>query len=259
MGRGDDAHVDVDGPGAAHTLEAALLEHAQHLRLGLGRHVADLVEEDGAAVGRLEAALRRASAPVKAPFSWPKSSLSTSSRLMAAQFTATKGGCLRAAVVERLGHQLLAGAALAPDQHAEVRLRDLLDGLEDPAHGRARADQLLEAVLALDLLEQQRFSRCRRVRSRARCTTSAHLVVVEGLGDVVLGAGLHGLDGDLLGAVGGDHHHQRSRPQLLGALQHVHAASAAPQGQVREHQVEAARRSASPGAADSPSRHGSTS
>ena len=39
---------------------------------------------------------RRASAPVKAPFSWPNSSLSTSSRLIAAQFTATKGACLRA-------------------------------------------------------------------------------------------------------------------------------------------------------------------
>ena len=39
---------------------------------------------------------RRASAPVKAPFSWPNSSLSTSSRLIAAQFTATKGWRVRA-------------------------------------------------------------------------------------------------------------------------------------------------------------------
>ena len=60
----------------AHALELALLEHAQELHLHLGRHLADLVEEERAVVGELEAPGLRATAPVKAPFSWPKSSLS---------------------------------------------------------------------------------------------------------------------------------------------------------------------------------------
>ena len=80
VGRGDDAHVDRVGvrldPTRAHL---ALLEHAQELRLDRERQLADLVEEHGAAVGRLEAGPACArSAPVNAPFSWPKSSLSSS-------------------------------------------------------------------------------------------------------------------------------------------------------------------------------------
>ena len=42
------------------------------------RHVADLVEEEGAAVRQLEAAPPAPTAPVNAPFSWPNSSLSSS-------------------------------------------------------------------------------------------------------------------------------------------------------------------------------------
>ena len=38
-------------------LELALLQHAQDLRLGHRREVGDLVEEERAAVGQLEAAL----------------------------------------------------------------------------------------------------------------------------------------------------------------------------------------------------------
>ena len=53
----DDAHVDLDRLVAAHALELALLQHAQELDLHLQRQVADLVEEQRAAVGELEAAL----------------------------------------------------------------------------------------------------------------------------------------------------------------------------------------------------------
>jgi hypothetical protein len=41
---------------SADGLEAAVLEHAEELHLELRAHLADLVEEDGAAVGELEAA-----------------------------------------------------------------------------------------------------------------------------------------------------------------------------------------------------------
>src|SRR5439155_20617021 len=54
--RRDDAHVDLDRVLAAHALERLLLERAQDLGLGLERHVADLVEEQRAAVRQLEAA-----------------------------------------------------------------------------------------------------------------------------------------------------------------------------------------------------------
>ena len=62
VGGRDDADVDLDRLGAADALELALLQHAQQLDLHLQRQVADLVEEQGAAVGELEAA-RRAARP----------------------------------------------------------------------------------------------------------------------------------------------------------------------------------------------------
>ena len=92
VGGRDDAHVDLDLAAAAHARELAVLQHAQQLRLHRRRHVADLVEEERAAVRLLEAAAAAATAaPEKAPFSWPKSSLSTSSAGTAAQFIFTKG------------------------------------------------------------------------------------------------------------------------------------------------------------------------
>ena len=53
--RGDDAHVDLDRQLAADAIELAFRQHAQQARLQLRRHVADLVEEQRAAVGLLEA------------------------------------------------------------------------------------------------------------------------------------------------------------------------------------------------------------
>ena len=66
--------VDV----AAHRAEATMLEDAQELRLERRRDVADLVKQD--VIGRVAGQEPRLalSAPVKAPFVWPKSSLSTS-------------------------------------------------------------------------------------------------------------------------------------------------------------------------------------
>ena len=56
VGRRDQAEVDRDRLVAAEALEAPLLEHAQQLGLRDERHVADLVEEQRAVVGQLEAA-----------------------------------------------------------------------------------------------------------------------------------------------------------------------------------------------------------
>ena len=56
IGRGDEPDVDADRLVAAEALEFLFLQHAQEFRLQLERNVADLVEEQRAAVGQLEAA-----------------------------------------------------------------------------------------------------------------------------------------------------------------------------------------------------------
>jgi len=69
VGGGDHPHVDLHGLDSAQSLELALLQHAQQLDLGRRRQLADLVQEQRAAVGQLETALLSARASVKAPFS----------------------------------------------------------------------------------------------------------------------------------------------------------------------------------------------
>ena len=54
--RGDDADVDLPAPVLADATHLALLERAEELRLEAQRHLADLVEEERPAVGRLEEA-----------------------------------------------------------------------------------------------------------------------------------------------------------------------------------------------------------
>ena len=79
--------------------------------------------------------MRVVAAPVKAPFSWPNSSLSSSSAGSAAQLTLTNGRSFaRRALVDRARDELLADAALAADQHRDVAVGDLLDDLRDRSH-----------------------------------------------------------------------------------------------------------------------------
>jgi len=125
-------------------------------------------------VGLLEAPMRCLSAPVKAPFSWPKSSDSRRFSCSAAQFTFTKvPDGPEGVVVNRAGDQLLAGAGLAVDQDGRVALGDLADDAQHLLE-RARAatiesnsvDVVLRVAQVVDLV--------------------AHPTVVEGLADLDL-------------------------------------------------------------------------
>ena len=53
---GNDANVHLDGPRRAEALEFPFLQNAQQGKLRVGRKIPDLVEEDRATVGELEAA-----------------------------------------------------------------------------------------------------------------------------------------------------------------------------------------------------------
>ena len=102
-------------------------------------HLADLVEEDRAGAGGLELPRHCAAcAPVNEPFSWPKSSLSSSSGGMAAQLMATKGRVRPAAfLVDEPGQHLLARAALPLEQERDLGIHDLAQRSHDLLHGGA--------------------------------------------------------------------------------------------------------------------------
>ena len=57
VGRRDDPNIDVDGVVPTHTVNLTLLQDAKKPRLKGQGHLADLVQEQGPGVGRLEAAV----------------------------------------------------------------------------------------------------------------------------------------------------------------------------------------------------------
>src|SRR5581483_2334036 len=205
--RGDDADVDLDVPRPADALEGLLLEEAEDLRLEGGREVADLVEEDGAAVGELEEALllrRRVR----------ERALLVAEELALEELLGDRGArdrherAVRAAalVVDRLRDHVLADAALAREEHRRgLARRDLADELVDLAHGRRLADDGLETALLLRALADRADLAAELGRLERLAEADEELLDLERLLQVVLGPELDRLDGVLDRRVGRHH------------------------------------------------------
>ena len=143
-------------------------------------------------------------APVKAPFSWPKSSDSTIVSGRAERLTPTNLASA-APLVNEARDQLLAGATLSENEHVGGRGSSLCRDLEGAPQRRGGADdapvaelrELLPEALVLDD-ELVAFSRL--------ADGLDHLHPLERLLDEVVRPGSHGLDGFLDGAEGGHQH-----------------------------------------------------
>ena len=142
----------------------------------------------------------------------------------------------RAALVDRGRDQLLAGAALAGDQHAGARRRDLRDGLEHLLHRRGVADDVREAVLLGQPLAQLARLRAQPALLQLALDHDGQLVDVDRLGQVVGGARAHGRDRGLDRAERGHHDHRQVGVALAQACQQLDAVHAG-HLQVGEHQV----------------------
>ena len=182
---------------------------------------------------------------MNAPFSWPKSSLSSSVSGSAATLTAMNGRWRRGRErVEAARHQLLAGAALAQDEDGGVDGGDLDDALQHLFHRLRLADDAgdLAQLLALD----------------QPAADQRDLVGVDGLGEALgeaqlaadlAAGGLRGLGkahdgkpptlargGDqgaraALAQPAGDHHQQRLRERVgqpLAGGQQLHLVARSP-------------------------------
>jgi hypothetical protein len=139
--RGDDPHVDRNRFLPAETLDLPFLQEPQQARLALDRHVADFVEEQRAAVRRLDppgAPLVRAGE--RAALVAEQLGLQQMMRNRAAVDRDERPLAAHRALVDRERGQLLAGARLAGDEHARVRLRDLANRAEQLLHRLAVAD-----------------------------------------------------------------------------------------------------------------------
>ena len=125
-----------------HPLEALLLEDAQNLGLGLEAHVRDLVQEQGAPVGQVELAPLAAAGSGEGALLVAEE-LALDELLGDGRAVHVHQGVGRAGAlaVDGVGHQLLAGAVLAGDEHPGPGGGHTLDGLAHGLDGRAVAGE----------------------------------------------------------------------------------------------------------------------
>ena len=118
IGSRDYPDVDQDGLSSSNTVDRSLLKRPQCFGLCRQAQFADCIKEERAAVSCFEFPVRR-STPVATPLSIRNNSLSTKLSGNAAQLSATNGRpSSRTIIMERLGHELLAGSAFALDQQS---------------------------------------------------------------------------------------------------------------------------------------------
>src|SRR5258705_349544 len=148
VGRADETEVHVHEPVAADGTVFALLQHAQQLGLQVWGHLANLVEQERAALGHLEEAHLVGVRPRERALLVAEQ-LALDQVLRDRRAVDLDEGTLDAVrvVVNRVGDQLLAGAVLALDQDVRVAGGHTLYQLEQLLHLLALADDVREAVL----------------------------------------------------------------------------------------------------------------
>ena len=147
VGGRDDAHVDRDRLGRADAGDLAIFD-ARSSRSCAG---IDKVPSSSRNKVPPSASSKRPwrvlAAPVKLPASWPNSSASIRFSGRAAQFMMISGpGPARRQMVQALGDQLLAGAALADDEHRAVERRGAARALDRVEERQALADELIRPL-----------------------------------------------------------------------------------------------------------------
>ena len=149
-------------------------------------------------------------------------------------------GPTRARPVQRASDQLLAGAALAEQEHGSVAVRHRAHLLEHRLHRARPAYYALEAELPLDLRPQPRVLLPQPLVVDGAAHRVGDLGELEGLGEIVVRALAHGLDGGLEAAERGHQEHSRRGGPRLGGSEHLDPADVV-HDQVGEDHVVVAR------------------
>ena len=238
VGGRKDPHVDFRRVVRAHAGDFAAFEHAEEFDLGGHRHVADFVEKEGAAVGELELAdaIGRGVG---------EGALDVAEQLAFEDVLAERRaverderlGLARAVLVDGLGHELLARARLALDEHAGVSGRDAFELIDHVAHLGALADHALEAEflvqaalqLSVGAMQSRAFGRGQGDRPE--------LFDIERLEQVIEGPLLHCGHGRRDRAVPGHEDHGRFGLLTLGLGEDGQAVDVV-HHQVGDHDVE---------------------
>ena len=153
VGGDDDAHVHGSRPVGADAFDLAFFEHAQQLGLHGGRHVADFVEEERAAMGLLKLAnvpLRRAG---ERAFFMAEEFAFNQLCWNGGAVERDKGtGSAMALFVECAGHEFLACAGFAIDADTRLACGHALNLRHHALHGEAGKDQCVFAHAGAQVL-----------------------------------------------------------------------------------------------------------
>ena len=194
------------------------------------RQLADLVEEERAARGLLEKPLAVAVGVGEGALAMPEQLGLEQGVGDGAAVDGDEGPAVaRREPVDGAGDQLLAGARLAVDEHRGLELGDLAHGAEEVEHLPAARHQVAEPAFGLlpagaNLLVQRLVLAEEALALLGLAQQQHQLVGLEGLRNVVVGAALHGLDGDVAAAVGGHDHDGGVHVAPPDLVDQVHAA-----------------------------------
>ncbi len=225
VGGGHDARVGPDRV-TAHRLVLALLQHAQELHLNGRAELADLVEEQRAATRAARSGpLARATAPVKAPRSCPKSSASRMLSGMAAQLTATNGPPARALLPWMKRARSSLPVPLSPSTSTVALEGAACVATSSTRRSAGLCPTISRVVRSLSSCLSERFSHEQRLPLGRLAHALDDRHALERLLDEVVGALAHRLHGGLDRAVGGHHHELGVGRDLLQRAQQLERRS----------------------------------
>src|SRR6185503_10621047 len=158
--RGDEPDVDLAADRVAHPANLRVLKHPQELDLQRGRHLADLVEEDGSLVRGLEEPDSIFVGPGEGALLVPEElALEQVLREGAAVDRDEISVLPRTVLVNGARHEFLPRSGLAVDEHRNLGRDHLLHQLDHALHPRALPDQeavadvLLERATQIQILD----------------------------------------------------------------------------------------------------------
>ena len=210
---------------AGQPAQRALVEGPEELGLHVRAQLAQLVQEDGAAVGLLEqAGARGLRAGEGAALVAEQLGLQEGIGDRRAVDRQETSGPAGAGVVDGARHELLARAALAQDHHARVDGGRLADLVEQPEDGPGLAHHPAQDGRAVELTLEEPVRVAAAALVEAQPYHGEELVGRERFVQVVPGPHLHRLHGRLHRGEGGDQDDDGVGVGLLGRPQDFEAA-----------------------------------
>ena len=225
------AHVGFHRTMTAYAVKVAVAQHAQQAGLQIERHVANFIEEQGAAVGLFKTPpahrLRASESAALVPEQLGLEQVFGDGRGVDGHKRPT--GTWRM-LVQRARHQLFARTRLTRDHDGDVALAQAANGTKHVLHGRGLAQHLGRVGHAL-------FGHLLALAFFHRTANQLHrLGQVKGLGQVLKGAALKGRYGAVQIRVGRHDDDGQTREFLFNFFQQLQARTARHANVADQHQ-----------------------